>query len=57
MLGSTIAAAPIASASLRVLATEAVGPRSGGIAPSEAVEAELRRVRVAAEPSAGPTRP
>jgi hypothetical protein len=57
MLGLAIAARPIAAASLRVLATEVVGPRPRGVASTRPAEDEARRARAERDAAARPTRP
>jgi hypothetical protein len=57
MLGRAIAAAPIAAASLRVLATEVIGPGPGGVSPSSTGDPERRGTRIPAETEARATRP
>ncbi len=60
MNGQAIAAQPLACAALRQWATEAVGPRPGGVGAqaTAATDAESRGVRFAAEQRAtAATRP
>lgn len=57
MLGQAIAAAPVAAASRRVLATETIGPAPGATASSASARGETRRAAIEAETGASATRP